>query len=77
MSKIDDDAAERERDRAQRAADPRAQDTRYRPRMVMLADEPRSLAEQGIELDEFIDPDEPGPHLRRRLRRNYRYGRGN
>jgi len=57
--RTDRELEDREHERSLRAVDPRSLLAPYRPRMVMLSDEPPTLAEQGTLLDHFIDPDDP------------------
>lgn len=45
-----------EHERSLRAVDPRGAMSQYQPRMVLLSDEPESLAELGTLQDEFIQP---------------------
>lgn len=53
-----DDEIDREHERSLRAVDPRGQISGCRPRMVMLEDDPPTVAERGMLLDDFVEPDE-------------------
>lgn len=58
MKRAFEDEMDREHERSLRAVDPRGKVRSARPRMVMLEDEPLTIAEQGTLLDHFIEPED-------------------
>lgn len=51
------DEYDRDHERSLRAVDPRGAMRAQQPRMVLLADEPLTVAERGTELNAFIEPE--------------------